>query len=396
MSDKTILLLSKFAPICGQVSTLNLWLARALCSAGFKIVVCSDSRFETKRRVSFGDDWWGATGADVLKDVAVIEARHIAETEFLPFSELSFLSYLASANEAFEQHTPDLIFSHYLEPYSLAGHFLSSKWDVPHMVTHAGSDIGRLCRVPAVLKVMQHVLGKADGFIAKNRTAASISQETSLRPSPYFPDPTIFRRNVATSALKLRGLSFSNGPILGFYGKFVHGKQLELVLDSFQQLTLAKPNARMIFVGGDIGGDFCLSDRISERGMEDHISTVGYLPNWLIPDFINSCDLMVYMKAGYRTDSHSSIVLRELIACNAKVLTTTESVRGLPEQLRQAKNVYLVEENARPAMIASTLQIALDAKITDFESREELLATGHQAFSDSWIKIALSILEGRS
>ena len=56
-----------------------------------------------------------------------------------------FVSKLASLAARVNAESPvDVILSHYLEPYGVAGHLVAEMTRVPHVVRMAGSDAGRL------------------------------------------------------------------------------------------------------------------------------------------------------------------------------------------------------------------------------------------------------------
>src|SRR5262249_55123641 len=65
----------------------------------------------------------------------------------------------------------DVVFSHYLEPYGVAGHLAAQMMDVPHVVRMAGSDAGRLLHHPHLELLYDHVLRSAEAVVAVGTVA---------------------------------------------------------------------------------------------------------------------------------------------------------------------------------------------------------------------------------
>src|SRR5205814_1259877 len=83
-----------------------------------------------------------------------------------------FVSKLATiAATAHSAHRFDVIFSHYLEPYGVAGYLASQMTGLPHVARMAGSDAGRLWRHPQFAAVYDHVLRSAEIVVAAHVVA---------------------------------------------------------------------------------------------------------------------------------------------------------------------------------------------------------------------------------
>src|SRR4029078_13464547 len=62
----------------------------------------------------------------------------------IPMSSPSGSKLASIAAGVHAAHPFDVIFSHYLEPYGVAGHLAAQMTGAPHVVRMAGSDAGRL------------------------------------------------------------------------------------------------------------------------------------------------------------------------------------------------------------------------------------------------------------
>src|SRR5437868_15410953 len=76
-------------------------------------------------------------------------------------TKLATLAALAHSKRPF-----DVIYSHNLEPYGIAGHLAAQMTGVPHVVRMAGSDAGRLWRHPQFELLYDHVLRSAEVVVA--------------------------------------------------------------------------------------------------------------------------------------------------------------------------------------------------------------------------------------
>src|SRR5581483_10264301 len=112
---------------------------------------------------------------------------------YLPMAS-PFVSKLASIAAGLHAMKPfDVIFSHYLEPYGVAGYLAAQMTGVPHVVRMAGSDSGRLWRHPQLEPLYDHVLRSAQTVIASGvvaqRAVARGVNPGRIAPAEAFPVP---------------------------------------------------------------------------------------------------------------------------------------------------------------------------------------------------------------
>jgi glycosyltransferase involved in cell wall biosynthesis len=382
-----IVILGKFPPTCGQVSTLNLWLAAGLADKGAEVVVCTDAHYPRKQSVRAPCD---TESAEVLNElphgVSVVYALHLANSIFLPFSELGYVSYLAETRKAVLAFQPDMIFSHYLEPYALAGCHIAKELDIPHVVTHAGSDIVRLCESENLRTLYRSILKDVNYFVPKSQIAKDIfSDSCSTRSvSPYLPNPRYFN-----SSNKIDNVNSDNQdePIFGFYGKFVYGKKLDDIILAFRHYRQTHGKGRLLFIGGEIGGKFKLSDFV-DASLDESIEIRPFIPGWEVPQLLNSLSCLIYTKSGYMVTQHAAIILREAVACKTPVISTQESLAGCPSSLLQFAQITFVEHDAKAEVLSSAMDKMVKIGRTDAETTDEpahdYFKRGYQQYVDSW------------
>lgn len=377
----SLVLLGKLPPTCGQVSTLNLWLIAGLRDRGVNVTVCTDALFPQKSAVKsdLRSDQQSALDA-LLANVRVIYAAHLSTQAFLPFSELGYLSYLSAARLAVVEHQPDVIFSHYLEPYALVGAQLSQEFGIPHVVTHAGSDIARLCKTENVKEVYRAAFSRNCHFVGKTELARSIFKGIpSFSVNPYLPDPRhfFFTGDEQRNANK-------HDPMFGFYGKFVNGKNLDRLIAAFRVFRDRYGAGRLLLIGNDLGGSFRISDWV-DSARDPSITICPFIPNWEVPALLNSLSCLIYTKAGYRVPQHAAIVMREAVACQVPVLATQESLDGSPFGLAKLGRIQTLSADADPSIMAEAMAEIVHNPPVVVAGREAYFAQGYTNYVDSWM-----------
>ena len=98
-----------------------------------------------------------------------------------------FVSKLAAMAARVHSERPfDVIYSHYLEPYGVAGCLAAQMTGVPHVVRTAGSDAGRLWHHPQLEALYDHVLRSAEAVVAAGAVAERAVQR-GVSPRPHRP-----------------------------------------------------------------------------------------------------------------------------------------------------------------------------------------------------------------
>lgn len=385
--SKSILFISKFPPTCGQVSSISFWLAVGLRDAGYKITACSDALFPAKQEVAYSRKYDLGNNIPDIPPCSYPEL--LSEHLFFPHSDLSFLTLLTSANRLVEDIRPDVLFSSYLEPYALVGHFLSLEHGIPHVVTHAGTDIRRLGTLEAVTALYRRILTQPTRFIAKNKFAASLTGALARPLAPYWPPPNIFTRRrfdrTTSDIYPTKFRSFrGQEPIFGFYSKFTLGKNIRNIVDAFANYRKLYSSGLLWLVGGPIANSINVLELIEAAGVEPFVANTPFLPNWRVPEFINACSCIVYMKDGYKVDGHGSIVPREVLSCGCHIIVTAESL-DRSSFLRTNPLVHTVDNAADLAEIVTRMRSAtLSDGVRDCNS---IPVHGFQEYVSSWSDI---------
>src|SRR5271169_1765984 len=164
-----ICIVGKYPPIQGGVSMRTYWTAHGLAARGHEVHVVTNAKeasppFRTHMRPA---DWERCEASYGAGSVTVHWTDPVDRSQFYIPMASAFVSKLATvAATAHSVHRFDVIFSHYLEPYGVAGHLAAQMTSVPHVARMAGSDAGRLWRHPQFEVLYDHVLRSAEIVVA--------------------------------------------------------------------------------------------------------------------------------------------------------------------------------------------------------------------------------------
>ena len=234
--------------------------AQALAARGHAVrVVTNAQEVEPAYRMLMQEDDWTRCAWDDPSggSVRAYWAQAARAERHIPWSN-PFVTKLAStAATVAREHACDLIFSFYLEPYAVAGHWASEMTGLPHVVATAGSDVGRLWRQPQLEPLYSHIFKSARLVITCEEAAARLVaigvDPTRIRIEGPFAIPVdLFAPDAApldvasTAAACAADESLSGAtwgrfaagdcPAIGVYGKLGTSKGSFALLHALRQL----------------------------------------------------------------------------------------------------------------------------------------------------------------
>src|SRR5262249_60010510 len=103
------------------------------------------------------EDWQRCAAAHDTGSVTVHWTDPVDRSQsYIPMASPFVSKLAATAAQAHSDRSFDVIYSHYLEPYGVAGFLASQMTGVPHVARMAGSDAGRLWRHPQLAPLYDH------------------------------------------------------------------------------------------------------------------------------------------------------------------------------------------------------------------------------------------------
>ena len=164
-----ICLIGKFPPIQGGVSMRTYWSAHRLAARGHDVAVVTNAKEAAPPfRLHMRSEDWERCAGNYGAGRFTVHWTDPADSSqaYLPMAS-PFVSKLATIAAGLHAEKPfDVILSHYLEPYGVAGYLAAQMTGAAHVVRMAGSDSGRLWHHPQLALLYDHVLRSARAVIA--------------------------------------------------------------------------------------------------------------------------------------------------------------------------------------------------------------------------------------
>ncbi len=259
--------------------------------------------------------------------------------------------WIRMAARAHSERPFDVIYSHYLEPYGVAGHLAAQMTGAPHVVRMAGSDAGRLWRHLQFEPLYNHVLRSAEVVIAvgtiaeravgrgvaAERIAAggafTVPEELFVPKGPKLDLPTL-RKEISQDpafAGLLWGEFAADRPYFGVYGKLGERKGSFALLDAMQHLKNAGLDVGLVALAhGEPSAEKRFRARASELGLVSRILQIPFLPHWRVPEFLRGCLAVCCLEQDFPIAVHAPIVPREVLMSGTCLVGSTEVIRKLP------------------------------------------------------------------
>lgn len=410
-----ICLIGKYPPLEGQVSTIAYWLSRGLARRGHLICACTDAfdAPEPFRTFLLDDDAGQLEGSFGAGKISVLRTDAFDRTQFYVVPRDPVVTKLTALGlQAVREHGCEIVLSNYLEPYGIAAHLMSTWTAVPHVQTHAGSDVGRLASHRQLRPVYGEIARRCRMFVAKNAFAKSLATPSGpvTAPEPYAPPPEIFSpecqpldvgdalhraRETIVSRFQWHASPFDTScPIIGFYGKLFEAKG---IFDLIRALAMVKAQGfrfNLLLMTGWHRGEDLLRRAIAEADLTERTWLLPMLANWHVAGFIRACTAVAYLNRDFGTAGHVPIIPDEVLACGGCLLVSGE-VRRLSryrDLLHDGRSCVLVNDPREHVILADAIKRIL----TDPAAAARIGAAGHaaimrhrshEAFLDSWERI---------
>jgi glycosyltransferase involved in cell wall biosynthesis len=350
-----ICLIGKFPPIQGGVSMRTYWSAHRLAARGHDVVVVTNAREAVApfRLLMRSEDWKRCAGDYGAGRVTVHWTDPVDSSQaYLPMAS-PFVSKLAAIAAGLHAEKPfDVIFSHYLEPYGVAGYLAAQITGAPHVVRMAGSDSGRLWRHPQLELLYDHVLQSAQaviatGVVAERATARGINPR-KIAPAETFPVPDdIFAplgpvmdfaalRSEVVRDPDLRdgwwGEFNAESPYFGIFGKLGERKGSFALLSAMQRLKQQGVNVGLVAMAhGRTELEQKFRDEIRARDLVDRVLQIPFVPHWRVPEFLRGCLAVCCLEQDFPIVHHTPVIPLEVLMCGKCLVGSTEVIRKLPD-----------------------------------------------------------------
>lgn len=349
-----ICIIGKYPPIQGGVSMRTYWSAHGLAARGHEVHVVTNAKEAAPpfRIYMRGEDWTRCEASYGTGSVTLHWTDPVDFSQsYIPMAS-PFVSKLATiAARAHRERAFDVIYSHYLEPYGVAGHLAAEMTGVPHVARMAGSDAGRLWRHPQLEALYDHVLRSAEivlavGAVAERAIEHGVAPERVVSGGGYVVPEELFacdgaaldlpalRREIAQHpdfADLLWGEVSADRPHFGIYGKLDERKGSFALLAALHRLKQAGVEAGLVALAhGERSVQRSFRARAVELGLADRVLQIPFLPHWRVPEFLRGCLAVCCLEQDFPIRLHSPIIPREVLMSGTCLVGSTEVIRKLP------------------------------------------------------------------
>lgn len=349
-----ICIIGKFPPIQGGVSMRTYWTAYALAARGHDAhVVTNAEEVRAPFRMHMrAQDWERcapkfASGAVTMHWTESVDGSQSHIPMANPFvAKLATLAANVHAAQAC-----DVIFSHYMEPYCIAGHLAAQMTGVPHVVRMAGSDAGRLWHHPQFEALYDHVLRSAAAVVVTGTVAERAAQRGvdpgrivsggayALPAELFTPDGSALDPGALSAELaadsQLRdamwGEFAGEGPWLGVYGKLGLRKGSFALLEALHRLKRAGLRFGLLALAhGNVDVEQQFREKAAKLDLRDRVLQIPFLPHWRVPEFLRLCHAVCCLEQDFPIGFHSPITPCEVLLCGTCLVATAELIKKLP------------------------------------------------------------------
>jgi glycosyltransferase involved in cell wall biosynthesis len=376
------------------------WTAHALAARGHDVHVVTNAKevnppFRMHMRA---EDWQRCEAVYDAGRVQVHWTDPVDASQFYIPMASPFVTKLATIVAAVHSDHPfDVIFSHYMEPYGIAGYLASSMTGAPHVSRMAGSDAGRLWHHAQFEALYDHVLRSAEvvvanGVVAQRAGARGVDADRialgggyTVPEDLFAPEGSRIDLDVLCSEVKsnphlsdqLWGTFAADRRYFGVYGKLGENKGSFALLDVLHRLKLAGLDVGLVALAhGKPEVEARFRRRARDLDLADRILQIPFVPHWRVPEFLRSCLAVCCLEQKFPIGFHSPIVPREVLLCGKCLVGSTEVIRKLPghERLPHGYGCVAIEDvndlAALSRQLASIVQEPQLASVVGARGRE--------------------------
>jgi glycosyltransferase involved in cell wall biosynthesis len=306
-----ILLIGKYPPLQGGISSKTYWLYRYLEKKGFEfriVTVAADAytinKYHNDPNVTVVNEKkspWHIPETDLLDDRLINEAKKIA---------LDFC--------------PDLIETNYLWPFCKDALLISKILKKPLLIRHAGSDIIKFSKDKEYLEIMESYFSHASA-IATNSTSVKLVNKLcgfdskTFLMQRYIPDPSIFKHIESEKPFHIL-----------FTGKINYHwqhKGLLLLLEIIKEHKL-----KALFVIGGLYKNKLLEE-ISFNGIDELIHISEFVPPENMPLIYNSCKFVWAWEEEGNVEDFPNIIWESLYSGTSCIVNSAFAAKLRNEKI---------------------------------------------------------------
>ena len=353
-----ICIFGKYPPIQGGVSMRTYWAAHGLAQLGHTVHVITNAKEVDLpyRMYMREEDWALCDGQYGSGSVQVHWTESYGQRQWHIPNGAPFITKMTSIGlQLAERQSLDVIYSHYVEPYCIAGHFLAQAKRLPHVVRTAGTDAGRLWRLPQFSTLYSHIFTSADAVVCGPTVARQMIEagvkpaRIAIKPERHVNLVELFTQDgpvLDVAALRDQILKAENDEFrsslfgefdpsltyVGVFGKLGKFKGTHALLAALKRLKERGMRVGLLAMAhGHPGRNDSFREYINANDLGSHVFQLPFLPHWRVPEFIRRCAAVCCLEQEFPIKFHDPIIAREVLTCGGCLIGSTEVIEKLPD-----------------------------------------------------------------
>lgn len=339
MRRSRVLVLGKYPPLVGGTAQHTTEWVTALSEAGVTVDLVT---------VSAPDSRWVMSETDrPTPSIDGITVHRVGERRrrYTTPDAAPWVTMLAAKALKLGTHTTyDAIIAFPLEPFGVAGLIASKTLQVPLVLSHAGSDLFDLARLPELEHTYREVVSSArytactlKGARELLRLGARLEQLVPLRTADVEVEVPLERR--------------SEGPLrVLHYGKIAPGKDLTALVSAVRDVAAAGGRVNLTIIGdGPDEYKAALRNPLREaRELGADVRIKPFLNRLSLLEEVRNADYVAFLETNAHNPGHVSRIPSEAVALGTCVLGTSYGLsRAWPlnEEPRHLENCYIVDDS---------------------------------------------------
>lgn len=362
-----ILVIGKYPPIQGGVSTDTFWTSQMFAEMGHEVrVLTSANEVEEEYRMALSEEDKTRLNGFRKSGSIRVHSTHIDTMhKYVPKGNPVVSKLVSTGLEIIEEFRPDFLWSFYLEPFGVAALFLHLLTGVPYTVRHAGTDFGRLFLSTQLERLYKEVFKRALLVFSKKKHhhtmfQIGVSPDRLMEPvSPRLPGDIFYPELMP---------DMSNGLRLGVYGKVGPAKGTEQLIRALAQLRDEKFPVSLTAYWGGRGIEKYLQLVQGLSLKEPYLTIRSFIPQWRIADFIRSVHAVAFLENRFHIDFHAPGVPFEVNSCGRFLITTTE--------IAEKSRLVGIIEDPITACIVSANPLRTEEVVSAIKRVSKMIANG--------------------
>lgn len=392
-----ILVIGKFPPIQGGVSSSTLLFVKDLVKLNHSVTVLTNSYdVEEGYRQTLTNEDKSYYHNELLKGIDFYSLNQEQRFHHIPFSMAYSERLYGLGIKILSEKKIDLIFGWYFQPYGFVAYLLSKEFKIPFIINHAGSDLGRLSKNDDLYLSYMKILESSEQIISR-RTSEKILLETfgdglkskirTIRKGKklpiYFSPKTKalelnkyieeankryhlnYYKPFSEKIFKLNSKKITTDiPIIGMYGKCGETKGSWDIIEALKILKNKGVKFQFVYITG--GSDRLLRDfysfLIKNEDILDSIWILPFMPFWKIPSFIKSCDIVMFLEHNFPIKFHSPSLPYEILSMGKCLISSKEVIEKsiLSNYLIDKTNYVEIENPNNIELLSDKITYAIE------------------------------------